>query len=391
MDKYEYLIVGGGMTADSAVTGIRELDQDSEILMISADENPPYNRPPLSKALWKDKKVDSIWRKTIEKKVNLKLGKQVISINPDKKEVTDDTNQIYGFEKLLIATGGKPRKLPFGGEDVIYYRSLSDYEKLHALSESKQNFAVIGSGFIGSEIAAALAMNGKDVLLFDIGPGIGWNIYPPELTEYLNGYYKDKGVSVIPNVMVNNISGKSSGYEISLTNGERFETDAVVAGVGIHPDVELAEKAGLKVSNGIVVNELLESKFDDIFAAGDVANFYNPLLEKRIRVEHADNANEMGKQAGRNMAGAGENYDYLPFFYSDLFDLGYEAVGQLDSRSEIVEDWHEKFQKGVLYYLEDNRVRGVLLWNVWDKLDEARKVIGLPSPVEPSKLIGRIK
>ncbi|HUV15690.1 MAG TPA: FAD/NAD(P)-binding oxidoreductase, partial [Pelolinea sp.] len=338
MDKYEYLIVGGGMTADSAVTGIRELDQDSEILIISADENPPYNRPPLSKALWKDKKVDSIWRKTVEKKVNLKLGKQVISINPDKKEVTDDTNQIYGFEKLLIATGGKPRKLPFGGEDVIYYRSLSDYEKLHALSESKQNFAVIGSGFIGSEIAAALAMNGKEVLLFDIGPGIGWNIFPPVLTEFLNGYYKEKGVSVIPNVTVNNISSKSLGFDIALTNGERFETDAVVAGVGIHPDVELAEKTGFKVSNGIVVNELLESKFDDIFAAGDVANFYNPLLEKRIRVEHADNANEMGKQAGRNMAGAGENYDYLPFFYSDLFDLGYEAVGQLDSRSEIVED-----------------------------------------------------
>ena len=178
--------------------------------------------------------------------------------------------------------------------------------------------------------------------------------------------------------------------KITTDSGIAVDVDAVVAGIGIVPDVKLAEDINLEIENGIKVNEYLQTTRSDIYAAGDVANFYNPLLGKRIRVEHSDNAKAMGKQAGRNMAGANERYDYLPFFYSDLFDLGYEAVGHMDSRFEIVEDWEEKYKKGVLYYLKEDRVSGVILWNVWDKLDEARKIIGLPAPVKGSDLIGKI-
>ena len=180
-------------------------------------------------------------------------------------------------------------------------------------------------------------------------------------------------------------------FRITTDSGIAFDIDAVVAGIGIVPDVKLAEEINLEVDNGIKVNEFLQTTRSDIYAAGDVANFYNPLLGKRIRVEHSDNAKAMGKQAGRNMAGANERYDYLPFFYSDLFDLGYEAVGQIDSRYEIIEDWEEKYKKGVLYYLKEERVSGVILWNVWDKVDEARKIIGLPAPVKRSDLFGIIK
>jgi NADPH-dependent 2,4-dienoyl-CoA reductase/sulfur reductase-like enzyme len=211
------------------------------------------------------------------------------------------------------------------------------------------------------------------------------------MVKFLNDYYQEKAVSVFPGAKIEDIAETSSGYSIRLQNGDSYDTEVVVAGIGIQPNVKLAEQSRLRVTNGIEVDQFLNTSEKDIFAAGDVSNFYNPLLNKRIRVEHADNADMMGKQAGRNIAGAGESYDYLPFFYSDLFDLGYEAVGELDSRSQIVEDWQEKYQKGVLYYLNGGRVTGVLLWNEWDKVDAAREVIGLPGPVEPKTLIERIK
>jgi NADPH-dependent 2,4-dienoyl-CoA reductase/sulfur reductase-like enzyme len=391
MEKVNYLVVGGGMAADAAVKGIRELDPQGSILMISSDENPPYNRPPLSKALWKGKPVDSIWRQpTDDKNYHLILGWTITAIDADQKTVTDDQGLSYGYDKLLLATGGSPRKLPFEAQDVIYYRTFQDYRKLALLAEQKNRFAVIGSGFIGSEIAAALAMNQKEVMLFDIGSGIGWNIFPEKMVAFLNQYYQEKKVQVLANQKITVIQKNGDEYLVSIEDGGTFTCDGVVAGVGIAPNLALAESNGLNTGDGILVDEYLRTSSPDIFAAGDVANFHNPLLGKRIRVEHADNANAMGKQAGRNMADAQEPYDYLPLFYSDLFDLGYEAVGELDSRMKIIEDWQEPFQKGVLYYLDESRVRGVLLWNVWDQVDAARQVIGMTGPVKENELIGRI-
>ena len=163
-----------------------------------------------------------------------------------------------------------------------------------------------------------------------------------------------------------------------------FEVDGVVAGIGIRPNTELAVQSGLDVENGIIVNEHLQTSAPDVFAAGDVANFHHSALEKRMRVEHEDNAIQMGRLAGRNMAGANESYTHIPMFYSDLFDLGYEAVGEINSKMETVADWHEPFQKGVIYYLNpsDQRVRGVLLWNVWDQVDNARALIGKMQPFQ---------
>src|SRR5262249_34757702 len=149
-------------------------------------------------------------------------------------------------------------------------------------------------------------------------------------------------------------------------------------------------RAGLKVSNGIEVDEQLRTSIPDIYAAGDVAEFFNPALGKRVRVEHEDNANTMGTVAGQNMAGAGKLYDHQPFFYSDLFDLGYEAVGDLDSRLETVVDWKEEYREGVIYYLEQGRVRGVLLWNTWGQVDNARALIAEPGPFTEKELRGRL-
>jgi NADPH-dependent 2,4-dienoyl-CoA reductase/sulfur reductase-like enzyme len=175
------------------------------------------------------------------------------------------------------------------------------------------------------------------------------------------------------------------------SDGEReIMADVVVAGIGIQPNVELAQSAGLAVDNGIRVDRSLRTSHPDIYAAGDVANFYSPDLDQRLRVEHEDNANTMGRLAGQAMAGKPTSYDHLPYFYSDLFELGFEAVGELDARLETVADWQEPYRKGVVYFLRDGRVQGVLLWNVWEQVDAARKVIAETGPFRAGDLKGRL-
>ena len=390
MASYKYLIVGAGMTADAAVRGIRELDADGKIGLIGNDHNPPYNRPPLTKGLWKGKPLESIWRGTQQFSVDLLLGRTVRSINPQKKLVRDDRGAEYTYEMLLLATGGTPRKLPFGSGEIIYYRTLDDYQHLREMSNHGEHFGVIGGGFIGSEIAAALAMNGKKVTLIFPDPGIGSKIYPAELSDYLNQFFRQKGVNVLTGVSVKDMRKEDGSYQLISSGGEQVRVDGVVAGIGIQPNVELAQEIGLGVANGIVVDEFLHTSQLDIFAAGDVAEFSNPALGKRLRIEHEDNANTMGKQAGRNMAGANEPYDHLSYFYSDLFELGYEAVGELDSRLQTFVDWKDPYKKGVVYYLANGRVRGVLLWNVWDTVPKARQLIAEAGPFKAADLKGRL-
>jgi NADPH-dependent 2,4-dienoyl-CoA reductase/sulfur reductase-like enzyme len=390
MANYKYLIVGAGMTADAAVRGIRELDLDGKIGMIGSDIHPPYNRPPLSKALWKGKPLESIWRRTQDFSVDLFLGRTVQSVDAHGSVARDDQGTDYQFEKLLLATGGTPIRLPFGPEGIIYYRTLDDYRHLRELSEQKGHFGVIGGGFIGSEIAAALTMVGKKVTLLFPNTGIGAHIYPPELSNYITEYFRQKGVEILTKTKALDIQKQGDTFHILTDTGGDIGVDGVVVGIGIQPNVELARGAGLKTGNGIIVGETLHTSHRDIFAAGDVAEFSNPALNKRLRIEHEDNANAMGKQAGRNMAGANERYHHLAYFYSDLFELGYEAVGELDSRLETVADWKIPMEKGVIYYLAGGRVRGVLLWNVWNTVPAARELIAEPGPFTADDLRGRL-
>lgn len=386
MHHYNYLIVGGGMTADAAVQGIREVDRHSTIGVVGAEADLPYDRPPLTKGLWKDKPLESIWRKTREHEAELHLGRQVQKLDMWRRQVTDDQGEHYGFDKLLLATGGRPRRLPFGDQDILYYRTLADYRRLRALAEHGRRFAVIGGGFIGSEIAAALAMNGKSVIMLFPGRGIGARLYPPELSDFLTGFYRDKGVEVAAGESVSAIERRGTRLHLQTNRQRKFEVDGVVAGIGIEPNVELAKQAGLRVENGIVVDEFLRTSHPDIYAAGDVAAFYNPALRRRMRVEHEDNANTMGRWVGRNMAGNELRYLHLPFFYSDLFELGYEAVGRIDSRLPTVADWKEPFREGVIYYHRDGQIRGVMLWNVWGQVEAARHLIAGHHQFQPKEL-----
>lgn len=395
MPHFQYLIVGGGMTAAAAVASIRKVDEDGSIGLIGRENDLPYDRPPLTKGLWKGEDIDSIWRNTADKGVDAHLGRTATELDPQAKRVIDDQGTEYTFDKLLLATGGTPNHLPFGDDKIIYYRTLADYKRLRKVTGEGQRVAVIGGGFIGSELAAGLSLNGRNVVMIIPEPGIGGKVFPADLAQYVTNYYQDKGVNVIKERRLTDLTanGDQLTLQLSTIDGEQADTVTVacaVAGLGIHPNVELAEQAGLDVDNGIVVDEHLQTSAPDIYAAGDVANFFNPALGERLRIEHEDNANKMGRRAGRIMTGSDKPYDYLPFFYSDLFDLGYEAIGDLDARLETVADWTDQFQKGVIYYLRDGRVRGVLLWNVWGQLKAARQLIAEPGPFQPDDLKGRL-
>ena len=390
MTKYDYLIIGGGMTASAGVDGIREVDQNGNIGMISMESDAPYNRPPLSKALWKGRPLDSIWRRTENKGVEMHLGRVVQRIVPNEKRVVADKGEVFTYEKLLLSTGGRPRRFPFGDEQIIYFRTLSDYRRLRALTATGRRFAVIGGGFIGSEIAAAMAMIGKEVVMIFPDQDIGERVFPRDLSQYVSSFYKQKGVELLAGEKIVALEERGHQHLLKTATEREIVVDGVVAGIGLEPNIELAQSAGLKTDNGIVVDEFLRTRQLDIYAAGDVAAFHSSVLGKRIRVEHEDNANSMGRLAGRNMAGMNEPYNHLPSFYSDMFELGYEAVGEVDSRLETFADWKRPNEEGVVYYLKNARVRGVLLWNVWGQVQAARELISEPGPFGPRNLEGRL-
>jgi 3-phenylpropionate/trans-cinnamate dioxygenase ferredoxin reductase component len=391
MKEYKYLIIGGGMTAASAVDGIREIDPIGSIGLISAEADAPYNRPPLSKSLWKGTVLDSIWRDLKNKNVDIYLSTTAKEIDPKRKRVVCGNGETYSFEKLLLATGVRPIRFPFGDGSIMYYRTLSDYRNLCALTETAKRIAVIGGGFIGSEIAAALTMNGKEVTMIFPGESIGDRIFPRDLSQFINQFYKQKRVEVFAGEKIVGLEKMNNQYTVKTAHQKDIIADGIVAGIGSLPNIELAQAANIETKDGILVNEFMRTSNQDVYAAGDVALFYNPSLAKQIRVEHEDNANTMGRLAGRNMAGKNDPYHHLPFFYSDMFELGYEAVGELDSRLETFSDWKKPFEEGVIYYLKNARVRGVLLWNVWNQVDAARELIANPGPFIPSKLKGRLK
>ena len=367
-----YVIVGGGMTANAAAQGIRELDTQGPIEVIGAEAHAPYARPPLSKALWKGQPEDSVWLPQV-KDVQLTTGRRVTKVDRKARQVIDDQGGSHAYDKLLLATGGTPRRLPFGGDSVVYFRTLDDYRRLR---RGGKRAVVIGGGFIGSEIAAALSIDGRQVTMIFPEDGICARAFPKDLAAFVTGYYREKGVEVL----TADVPTAVSATGVRSKSGRDLPAELIVAGLGIVPETKLAEEAGLTVRDGIVVDAQLRTSDPDILAAGDVARFRSEVLETEMRVEHEDNANTMGRLAGQSMAGASVSWRHVPMFYSDLFDLGYEAVGEIDSRLTTFADWKVPFREGVVYYLRDERVRGVLLWNTWGQVDNARALLAERGP-----------
>ena len=234
---------------------------------------------------------------------------------------------------------------------------------------------IIGGGFIGSEMAAALCINKLNVTMIYPSAHLCDRVFPEDLGLAMERLYQSRGIRILKGQKPASFERKGSRFVVRTSGGEQIESDLVIVGVGIKPAVELAERAGLATGDGIIVNEYLQTSHPDIYAAGDNARFPYRALGQQVRVEHWDNALNQGKHAGRNMAGAHETFTYMPYFFSDLFEFGYEAVGEVNSRMEIVADWQKPFDTGVIYYLRNGKIRGAMMCNVWDKVEAARALI----------------
>ena len=396
--SYPYVIVGAGLTGGSAVEGIREIDENGSILLIGEEKHLPYDRPDLTKKLWFGKKtLDQVFVHDrdyyLNNGVELALGDRIVALDEKQKTVVDSSGENYHYEKLLLATGGIPRSLPIPGSDlegISYYRYLDDYVRIRAEATEGKTALVVGGGFIGSEIAAALNMHGVNVTMIFPTAYLCDRVFPPYLGEAIQARYREKGVTILAGDAPSAFEKKDGRFVTTTREGRTIESDMLIVGVGIMPATQLAQDAGLEVTNGIVVNEYLQTSSPSIFAAGDNAFFPYQALGRQMRVEHWDNAVTQGKWAGRNMAGAAEPFTHMPYFFSDLFEFGYEAVGDVDSRLETVPDWQKENDTGVIYYLEDGKVRGMMMCNVWEKVDAARDIIRRGERVSAESLHGAL-
>jgi len=386
MTVYPYLIVGGGMSAHAAVEGIRSIDPDQPIALIGADTHPPYARPPLSKALWMDasKRIGDTDLGTERHGVQLFLGRRATALDPLERTVEDDDGERFGYERLLLATGSRPRTLPDlpAGGPVLAYRTRDDFEEARRRARPGHRAVVIGGGFIGCEMAASLRTAGMEVTLVYPDPVLGGGRFPEGLARALEDDYRSRGVRLHPGRRVSAAQRRENDATVALDDGTALRGDLVVIGIGTIPNGELARELGTTDDGGIVVDEHLRTRDPRIFAAGDVAAFPHPTLGRRTRIEHEDAALSTGRHAGRAMAGEVTAFEHTPMFYSDLFDNGYEAVGELDAGLHTLEAWTEPLRAGTVYYHDGARLRGVLLFNTFGKVERATELLARGSQVD---------
>ncbi|BCU70111.1 NAD(P)/FAD-dependent oxidoreductase [Stygiolobus caldivivus] len=338
----EYLIIGSGIAGYNALKELINVDPNSKITLVSNDKYYPYDRPPLSKyylrgEMGRDKLFFE--SESFYKRENLKvvLGKSVESIG--KNEAVLDDGTAVRFDKALIATGGRPRKLGLPGEGlkgVHYLRTLDDCDSIKAEISKGKEAVIIGGGFIGMEVASSLTMLGVKARVIEVKPYI-WNTFVDEkVSKFIQQYFEKKGVEFLLNEGVKEIQGEGRVSNVLTNSGKRLGADIVLIAVGIVPNVELAQKSGISVNNGIVVDERLETSMGGVYAAGDVANIYDPVEGRRKRIEHWNNADYTGKLAARNMAGKNEVYNFVSSVWSDIFDLHIESAGDTAGYDEYV-------------------------------------------------------
>ncbi len=397
--NFKYVIVGTGLAGCHAVEGIRTVDTNEPILLLGTEQHLPYDRPPLTKKLWfGKKKVEEIFiherQYYADNGVTVAVNTTVADIDPGEKALLCTDGTSYRYEKLLLATGGLPRRLSIEGsqlDEVYYYRYLDDFLHLKSHIHAGVKALVIGGNFIGAEMAAALAINRAHVTLLMRGTYPCERVFPQSLAAAVYDDYIRRGVTILTGDEPVSIMRRGRNLFTRTRRGREVVSEVVVAGLGIEPETRLAASAGLKVEDGIVVNEFLQTTSRDIFAAGDNARFPYAALGRLMRVEHWDNAVNQGKTAGMNIAGANVAYGYMPYFFSDLFDFGYEAVGWCSSKLETYADWQKENDTGVVYYLEDGKVAGAMMCNVWGKVEAARALIRSHEPIAQRQLQGAVR
>jgi 3-phenylpropionate/trans-cinnamate dioxygenase ferredoxin reductase subunit len=346
MNEYTTIIVGGGLAGQRAAQGIRKVDTGSSAALVTAEPHVPYERPPLSKGYLTGKEgldaaylQDDAWYD--ENGIELMRDLRVTEVDAEAHTIALDDGQELAYEKLLLATGGHARRLSIPGADldhVFTLRTIEDSDAIRAAAESAERALVLGGSFIGSEVAASLTQIGLDVTMVFPEPRLLERIAPEPFSDFLHDKFAGEGVHLLSGTKPERLEGDGAVARAVLSSGETLPFDMVVMGVGIRLNTELAEGAGLELTERreVVVDEYLRTSDADIYAAGDIAAWPDPTFGKRLRVEHWDVARRQGLRAGRNMAGEQEPYISLPYFFSDMFDLSFEVWGNLMSWDQTV-------------------------------------------------------
>ncbi len=393
METAKYVIVGGGLAGFNAIPAIRERDPDGRIVLITDERERPYDRVPLSKRYLQGAlSRDGVFLRPLEffeeAHVELLTGTRASKLDAGAKSLVLDGGRELRYEKLLIATGGQPRHLPLPGSDldgILYLRTLEDSDALKEAITHAKRLAVVGGGFIGCEVAAAGVLRGLDTTVIEVGPYLLNMAFDEPTGRWVMDYLTAKGIRTRCGERAGRFLGEGGRVAgVETTGGTTVPADLVIVGVGLIPNTDLAKDAGLRVDNGIVVNERLESSAPGVYAAGDVARFYSPVFERHLRVEHYDVAVRHGKLAGANMAGADAVFSELPYFFSDMFDLRIHVHGILSDYDRAVLRGERKLtdQGGfVQFYLKGNRIMAYL--GVNRKLKEERAAQKLISSRRP--------
>lgn len=380
---YRYVLVGGGFAAAAAIEGIRSRDRDGSILLVSRENHLPYQRPSLSKDLWTGEiTLDRLplhpdtWY--AEQRVDLALRREIVELDADTRVLWDDRGQTIGYDELLLATGTRPRRLKAEGSEsraVRYFRDLEDYLELEGRFDRFQHATCVGGGFLAVELATALRQRGKEITLVFPDEYPLHRFLPRELGMGIVELLRDRGIETVSNETLVSIR-EDQGYVHARTfRGDDLTTQVILVDTGAEPASDLAEAAGLDTDDGIVVDEYGRGSKPHVWAAGDVAEFPYLALGQLMRVEGVDHAQHHGRVVGANMAGANQAYGHLPLKWFRLFDIRFEGVGDIHARlgTEVV--WIEPGVEGVVYYLWEDVVRGILLVNVPSRVEWARGVI----------------
>jgi 3-phenylpropionate/trans-cinnamate dioxygenase ferredoxin reductase subunit len=388
-----FVIVGAALTGAKAAETLREEGFDGRIVLIGAEAERPYERPPLSKEYLRRETTDKPYVHDEgfydEKDIELRLETQVESIDPSESAVVLAGGERVGFDRLLLATGAGPRRLDVPGGDldgILYLREIADSDAIAERIEAGGKLVTIGAGWIGAEVAASARTKGCDVSVLEMSSLPLERVLGPELGAIYRDIHVDHGVELLTDTALESFEGSGSVESVRTANGRSIDADFVVVGVGVTPRTQLADAAGLELQNGIATTERLETSAPGIYAAGDVANALHPLYGERIRVEHWANALHQGPAAARNMLDQQAPYDNVPYFFSDQYDVGMEYAGYTTEWDEVVFRGDVDSREFIAFWVKDDRVLAGMNVNVWDVTDDIQALIRSKATVDRSRL-----
>jgi 3-phenylpropionate/trans-cinnamate dioxygenase ferredoxin reductase component len=388
-----FAIVGASLAGAKAAETLREEGFEGSIVLIGAESERPYERPPLSKDYLRRETTDKPYVHDEgfygERNIDLRLETKVESIDPPGSAVVLAGGERVDYDRLLLATGAEPRRFDVPGADldgVLYLREIADSDAIAERIDAGGRLVTIGAGWIGAEVAASARTKGCDVTVLEMASLPLERVLGPELGAIYRDIHADHGVELLTNTALESFEGSGAVESVRTADGRSIEADFVVVGVGVAPRTKLAEAAELEIDNGVLTSERLETSAPDIYAAGDIANAFHPLFEERIRVEHWANALNQGPAAARNMLGKDAPYDKVPYFFSDQYDVGMEYAGYATGEDEVVFRGDVDAREFVAFWLRDGRVRAGMNVNVWDVTDDIQALIRSEATVDRSRL-----